>query len=354
MKFLWNLILSGFLALKEYIALHVLTCLIPAFLLAGAIVTFLSKDVILKYLGGSAKKIISFPLSAISSIFLAVCSCTVIPIAAGIYFRGGGIGPAFIFLWVAPASNILALIYTGAIIGYDMALSRIIVAFLMSFLIGLLLTWIFIKEERERVKEFAVIDTENEKVSIIKKKDFILLILLVITLLAPNYLVPKGPYFKKVIVFLIFSGITFLYAFIFKTKEEILKWLNETLWFVKIIFPLLLLGVFIVGILGGILKREWIEPLLGGNRILSSFFATIIGALSYFATLTEAPFVHTLMKFGMGKGPALALLLTGPGASLPNFLAISRIFGLKKAITYAILIIILGTFSGWFIGNFIF
>ncbi|MEO0276493.1 MAG: permease [candidate division WOR-3 bacterium] len=340
MKFLWNLILSGLLALKEYIALHVLTCLIPAFLLAGAIVTFLSKDVILKYLGGSAKKIISFPLSAISSIFLAVCSCTVIPIAAGIYFRGGGIGPAFIFLWVAPASNILALIYTGAIIGYDMALSRIIVAFLMSFLIGLLMTWIFIKEEKERVKEFAVIDTENEKVSIIKKKDFILLILLVITLLAPNYLVPKGPYFKKVIVFLIFSGITFLYAFIFKTKEEILKWLNETLWFVKIIFPLLLLGVFIVGILGGILKREWIEPLLG--------------ALSYFATLTEAPFVHTLVKFGMGKGPALALLLTGPGASLPNFLAISRIFGLKKAITYAILIIIFGTFSGWFIGNFIF
>jgi uncharacterized membrane protein YraQ (UPF0718 family) len=115
-----------------------------------------------------------------------------------------------------------------------------------------------------------------------------------------------------------------------------------------------LLGVFIVGIIGGILKKEWVETLVGGNRISSSFVATLIGAFSYFATLTEAPFVHTLMKLGMGKGPALALLLTGPGASLPNFLAVGRIFGFKKAIVYAILIIILGGISGWFVGNFIF
>lgn len=122
--------------------------------------------------------------------------------------------------------------------------------------------------------------------------------------------------------------------------------MRETWWFVKIIFPVLLLGVFIVGIIGGVLRKEWIEGWLGGNGILPSFFATILGAFSYFATLTEAPFVDTLMKLGMGKGPALALLLTGPGASLPNFLAVAKIFGAKKAIVYGILIVILGTFSG--------
>jgi len=353
MQFILKLLLSGILALKEYIALHVLTCLIPAFLLAGGIVTFLSKETILKYLGSQTKKIISFPIAAFSSIFLAVCSCTVIPISAGIYFSGGGIGPAFIFLWVAPSSNILSLIYTGAIIGRDMVLARIIVSVLISAIVGLFMTWVFIKEEKER----SFIPSNNpeiEKGPIIKKKDILLLILILLTLLLPNYFVPKGPYFKKVILFLIFLLITFLYAFIFKTKEEILKWLNETWWFIKIIFPLLLLGVFIVGIIGGILKREWVETLVGGNRISSSFIATLIGAFSYFATLTEAPFVHTLMKLGMGKGPALALLLTGPGASLPNFLAVGRIFGFKKAITYAILIIILGGISGWFVGNFIF
>lgn len=357
MHILLKLILSGLIALKEYIALHVLICLIPAFLLAGAMVTFLSKEAILKYLGTATKKVISFPLSAISSLFLAVCSCTVIPVSAGIYFRGGGIGPAFIFLWVAPASNILALIYTGAIIGYDMALARIIVAFLMSIVVGLVMTWIFIKEERERMKESAAVseaNPDNEKVSIIKKKDIVLLILIVVTLLAPNYLVVKGPYWKKVVVFSIFLAITLLYAFWVKTKEEIMKWMKETWWFVRIIFPLLLLGVFIVGIIGGILKKEWIEGWLGGNGVFASFFATILGAFSYFATLTEAPFVHTLMKLGMGKGPALALLLTGPGASLPNFLAVARIFGAKKAIIYGIIIVILGTFSGWFVGNFIF
>lgn len=356
MQLISHLFLSGVIALKEYIALHVLTCLVPAFLLAGAMVTFLSKEAILKYLGTATRKIISFPLSAISSIFLAVCSCTVIPVSAGIYFRGGGIGPAFIFLWVAPASNILALIYTGAVIGYNMALARIIVAFLMSVVVGLAMTWFFIKEEKRRIKEFNTSQTssENENLSIIKKKDILLLILLVVTLLAPNYLVVKGPYWKKVVVFFIFLLVTFGYAFWIKTKEEILKWMNETWWFIKIIFPLLLLGVFIVGIIGGILKKEWIEGWLGGNGILASFYATILGAFSYFATLTEAPFVHTLMKLGMGKGPALALLLTGPGASLPNFLAISRIFGAKKAIVYGVLIVILGTFSGWFVGNFVF
>lgn len=145
-----------------------------------------------------------------------------------------------------------------------------------------------------------------------------------------------------------------IYALIYIEKEKLKEWLKESWWFVKIIFPLLLIGVFVVGIIGEILPEEWIKNWLGGNGILASFLATIIGALSYFATMTEAPFIDTLMKLGMGKGPALALLLTGPGISLPNWIAISRVFGFKKALVYVPIIIILGTFVGFFFGNFIF
>jgi hypothetical protein len=137
------------------------------------------------------------------------------------------------------------------------------------------------------------------------------------------------------------------------SKEEIRNWLRETWWFVKMIFPLLLAGVFLVGVLGKLLPEDWIRFWLGGNGVTASFIATFIGAVSYFATMTEAPFVDTLMKLGMGKGPALALLLTGPGLSLPNWIAIARVFGVKKAVVYVITIVILGTFVGWFFGNFI-
>lgn len=343
---------GGLLALKEYVALHVLTCLIPAFLLAGGIIAFTSRDIILKYLGAKAKNIISFPLAAISSIFIAVCSCTVIPVSAGIYRKGGAIAPAFILLWVAPASNLLAVIYTGNIIGYDMAIARIITAFVTAFVMGTVMYLSFRKEEAERMVEGE--EGGNNDKKIIAGKDIILLLLILFSLLSPNYLITKGPYLHKVYVFAISISITFLYAYLVIKKDRIFNWLKETWWFVKLIFPLLLMGVFIVGVIGKILPQQWIEHWLGGNSLLSSFLATLIGAVSYFATMTEAPFVDTLMKLGMGKGPALALLLSGPGMSLPNMLAIIKVFGLKKALVYIVTMVILATISGWFWGNYIF
>jgi uncharacterized membrane protein YraQ (UPF0718 family) len=146
----------------------------------------------------------------------------------------------------------------------------------------------------------------------------------------------------------------FVYAFAAKPFGDIKRWFKETLWFVKIIFPLLLLGVFIVGVIGRLLPQDLIQKWLGGSGLLASFLATVMGQVMYFATMTEAPFVNTLMKLGMGKGPALALLLTGPGMSLPNILAIAKVFGIKKATVYILLIMILGTFVGWFFGNFVF
>jgi uncharacterized membrane protein YraQ (UPF0718 family) len=340
---------GGLGALKDYIAYHVLTCLIPAFLLAGGMVSFVSKEAIIRYLGAAAKRITSYILAALSSFFIAVCSCTVIPVSSGLYYQGAGVGAAFIVLWVAPAANILAIMYTGAILGYDLALIRIAAALLMALVVGAVMSTFFWKEEKERTFSFEA----NEK-RIMKRQDLILLLLLVATLLAPNYLVRKGPYLYKVYVWLGGMAVVAATAFWTKKKEEIQSWLRESWWFVKIIFPLLLIGVFIVGVIGKILPQKFIQSWLAGKGLLPSFLATIIGAFSYFATMTEAPFVDTLMKLGMGKGPALALLLTGPGLSLPSMLAIIRVFSFKKAIVYIFTIIILGTLVGWLSSHLIF
>ncbi len=346
-----EILIAGLLALRDYIATHVLTCLVPAFLLAGAMVTFINRQTILYYLGEKANKIKSFSLASVSSFFLAACSCTVIPVASGLYYSGAGIGAAFIVLWVAPATNILALIYTGNILGGGMVFSRITAAILMAFIVGTIMSIVFGKEKVDTISPQL---SSEKKFSFVNKEELVVLILLVISLLAPNYVVQKGKYIYKVLVWMFFTTILFAYTFKKLPKEKIQDWFTETWFFVKIIFPLLLLGVFIVGVIGKILPQEWIQKWLGGNTVRSSFFATMLGAISYFATMTEAPFVDTLMKLGMGKGPALALLLTGPGLSLPNWLAIARVFGVKKAVIYVLTIIILGTTVGWFFGNFIF
>lgn len=352
---LWELVQAGLLALWDYIALHVLTCLIPAFLLAGAMITFVSKETIIYYLGAAAQKLKAFMLAAGGSFFVAACSCTVIPVSSGLYYSGASIGAAFIILWVAPAANILALTYTGAILGSTMVLARIVVALMMAFIVGWVMTAVFRREEQMRVQPIAAPSNLGDApVHLMGHSDAILLLLLVISLLAPNYLVQKGPYWAKVLVWGIATIIVFSYAVWAKPKEELKRWLGETWWFVRLIFPLLLAGVFVVGIIGKLLPEEWVRSALGGSSLSASFLATLIGNVSYFATMTEAPFVDTLMKLGMGPGPALALLLTGPGLSLPNWLAIARVFGVKKAIVYVVTIIVLGTIVGWLSGNFIF
>ena len=345
MEIFIGLLYGGLNALKEYIALHVLTCLIPAFLLAGGIVTFVSREAIIGYLGAATRKLSSFSIAAGGSFFVAACSCTVIPVASGIYYGGAGIGAAFILLWVAPAANILALFYTSSILGTQMVIARLISALLMSFVVGMVMAYAFFKEEKRRVSTI-----QMRSGRLMTRKSVILLLLLVAWLLAPNYIVTQGPYWQKVIVWAIGLIVVAVYALKTLDRERISAWLKETWWFVRIIFPLLLAGVFVVGIIGAVLPREWIETWLGGNGLRQSFFATLIGAVTYFATMTEAPFVDTLMNLGMGKGPALALLLTGPGISLPNWLAIAKVFGVKKALVYVPTIIVLGTLVGWVAG----
>lgn len=346
-----DLLVAGLLALKDYIATHVLTCLVPAFLLAGAMVTFISRETILDYLGEKADKIRSFSIASVSSFLIAACSCTVIPVASGLYYSGAGVGVAFIILWVAPAANILALTYTGSILGSLMVISRVAAALVMAFIVGAVMTVAFRNEDRDIP---VVPASAASGKSLIAREHVILLVLILLSLLAPNYLIRTGSYLHKVLVWAGFTAVMVLYAARRIPRESLNQWLRETWWFVRIIFPLLLAGVFLVGVIGKILPEQWIKSWLGGNGILASFLATMIGSVSYFATMTEAPFVDTLMKLGMGKGPALALLLTGPGLSLPNWLAIARVFGVSKAVVYVVTIVLLGTGVGWFFGNFIF
>jgi len=340
-----EILFGGLNALRDYIALHVLTCLIPAFLLAGGIVTFVRREVIIGYLGAAARKLSSFSIAAGGSFFVAACSCTVIPVSSGLYYGGAGIGAAFILLWVAPAANILALVYTGSIIGSQMVIARVISALLMSFIVGSVMAYAFYKEEKSRVSTI-----QMSGGPLMSRKAVILLVLLVAWLLAPNYLVIHGPYWQKVVVWAVGLVIVAIYAWKTMGRDKIKDWLKETWWFVRIIFPLLLAGVFVVGIIGALLPPEWVKSLVGGAGLRQSFIATMFGAIMYFATMTEAPFVHTMMGLGMGKGPALALLLTGPGLSLPNWLAIARVFGVKKALVYVPTIIVLGTLVGWVAG----
>lgn len=389
MSLIIDLFIAGWESLEYYVLQHTLTCLLPAFFLAGAMVTFMNRDAILDLLGEQANILKAFTLAAAASFLVAACSCTVIPVAAGLYYAGAGVGVAFIILWVAPAANVLALVYTGTILGAEMVTVRVVAALLVAFAVGMVMRYTFRHEHRAQEtasnspeggngsekedeekgeeKDEAVktkntggsgastggSDSSPPRPPIISRTHFGLIVLVLISLLAPNYLIQEGPYLHKVLVW---GGATLaaaLYAWRMIPWSQITRWVGETWWFIRVIFPLLLAGVFLVGVIQAILPEQWVQDWLGSNTILASFLATLIGAVSYFATMTEAPFVDALMDMGMGYGPALTLLLVGPGISLPNWLAIARVFGIKKAMVYVPTIIILGTIVGWFFGNFI-
>lgn len=353
MSLVTDLLIAGWGSLEYYVLQHTLTCLLPAFFLAGAMVTFMNREAILDLLGEQANILKAFTLAAAASFLVAACSCTVIPVAAGLYFAGAGVGVAFIILWVAPAANVLALVYTGTILGAEMVTARIIAALLMAFAVGMVMRYAFRNEHREQETASTSPDAKPARPPIISRIHFGLILLVLVSLLAPNYLVQEGPYLHKVLVW---GGATLaavLYAWRMLPWTQITRWVRETWWFIRVIFPLLLAGVFLVGVIQAILPEQWVQDWLGSNTVLASFLATLIGAISYFATMTEAPFVDALMDMGMGHGPALTLLLVGPGISLPNWLAIARIFGIKKAMVYVPVIVILGSIVGWFFGNFI-
>ncbi len=391
---------------KWYAREHVILCLIPAFFIAGAIAVFISEASVMKYLGPAANKIIAYGVSSVSGSVLAVCSCTVLPLFAGIYRMGAGLGPATAFLYSGPAINILAIILTAKVLGFQIGIARAIGAVLFSIVIGLLMHFFYRREEKEKVQTMMHMpEPEVERPLWQNAVYFFIMIAILVFANWGKTEETSGAWFflynyKWIItaVFSIMLGVTLVFwfnmqwwkvllialpagitawffhdgiqillpfsvgivsfsFFISTSKGEMGEWFSQSWGFVKQILPLLLFGVLIAGLLlgrpgsEGLIPSQWVSHSVGGNSIGANLFASVAGAFMYFATLTEIPILQGLMGAGMGKGPALALLLAGPALSLPNMFVIRSVMGTKKTIVYVTLVIIMSTISGLVYGT---
>ncbi|MBU1239493.1 permease [Myxococcota bacterium] len=385
--------------LRWYAREHVILCLLTAFFIAGAIGIFLSQGSVMKYLGAGAKKVVAYGVASVSGSILAVCSCTVLPLFAGIYKMGAGIGPATAFLYSGPAINVLAIILTAKILGARMGIARGVGAVLFSVIIGLAMAFFFKEEKAPTIKAQQVGDDDSLGLLASAVLVFSMMLVLVFAnwarpgtessgffaavysvkwyLTGASALVMMGilsrimaiplwqfalgglvtgaalliPGATPNIVFLV--GILALSVVLFVNRGKPREWLESTTGYAIQIMPLLFAGVAVAGFLlgtpghEGIIPARYVESALGGNGIGSTFLASLAGAFMYFATLTEVPIIQGLMDKGMGEGPALALLLAGPALSLPNMLVIRSIMGTKKTVVFVVLVVMLSTMAGY-------
>ncbi len=390
---------------KWYAREHVLLCLVPAFFIAGVISVFVSQASVIKYFGAKAKKWLAYLVASVSGTILTVCSCTILPLFSSIHKRGAGLGPAIAFLYSGPAINILAIILTARILGPELGIARIIGAVIFSVVIGLIMHFIYIKEERKKADAQLLMPEQKETRPLWQTAShfFILVAILVfanwgksadstglwhtiwsakwgitgffgvlfgislITILKIKWqgvLIAGVPVILAAILFknnplIPFSVAVLGTSVLISRKEgEPQDWMSSTWGFAKQILPLLAAGVLVAGFLlgspeggEGVIPSGWILKLVGGNSVFSNFFASITGAFMYFATLTEVPILQGLITNGMGKGPALALLLAGPALSLPNMLVIRSVIGTQKTIVFVLLVVIMATISGLIFGS---
>jgi len=401
----YNAIMESLHLAKWYAQEHVLTCLIPAFFIAGAIAVFVSQASVMKYFGAKAKKVLAYGVASVSGTILAVCSCTVLPLFAGIYRMGAGLGPATTFLYSGPAINVLAIILTARVLGLELGIARAVGAIVFSIVLGLLMHFIFHREELEKAN--AQMAIPEPEVSRPLWQNAIYFASMIGILVFANWGKPEDPsgfwnliYSTKwlitggfalalAVILVAWFGVTqwkvaaafapsIILGFVFPhepviafaagvigisiitstDKGEVGDWFASTWEFTKQILPLLFFGVLIAGILlgrpghEGLIPSEWVSSAVGGNSVLSNLFASVAGAFMYFATLTEVPILQGLIGNGMGQGPALALLLAGPALSLPNMLVIRSVMGTKKTIVFVLLVIVLATITGLLYGAF--
>jgi len=329
---------AGLEQIIDYLTAHTWNSIFPAFFIAGAIAVFLSKDAVLKYFSSNTKPYISYSIASVSGVILAVCSCVIIPLFAGIRRRGAGIGPATTFLYSGPAINIMALALTARVLGYEIGLARAVMAITMSIAIGIIMSLIFRGEEQSK-KELKLAEGGDGGT---KWLTFLFVTMLVTLLIGTASIALE----IKIPMMLVFTVLTGVIAFRWMDRGEVRLWGQETFSLFKMIFPLLLIGVFAAGMIRVLMPPEYIVEYLGSNSIISNLTASVIGAFMYFATLTEVPIVESLVSLGMHKGPELSLLLAGPALSLPNMLAIRQVLGTKKTLTYVSLVIMFATISG--------
>ena len=391
---------------KWYAQEHVLLCLVPAFFIAGAVGVFVSQAAVMKYLGPKANKVLAYGVASVSGSILAVCSCTILPLFAGIYRMGAGLGPASAFLYSGPAINILAIVLTGAVLGPQMGIARAVGAVSFSIIIGVLMHFFFRKEELAKLDAAAAMpepevirplwqnalffasmvgilvfanwgqttDSTGLWQSIYSAKWIITsmfalalaailvvwfkvnkwhMLITVIPASVLAFLLPEHPALAFVAATI---GLSILTSTSKNSDGELQEWFDTSWDFAKKILPLLFWGVLIAGaLLGrpeqeGLIPSSWIAGMVGGNSLWANLFASVVGAFMYFATLTEVPILQGLIGAGMGKGPALALLLAGPALSLPNMLVIRSVMGTKKTVVFVLLVIIMATISGLLYG----
>ncbi len=350
---------EAFLMLGEYARQHVLLCLVPAMFIAGAITVFLNQQAVMRYLGPAANPFMAYGVASVSGAILAVCSCTVLPIFKGIYKKGAGLGPAVAFLYSGPAINILAIVLSVKVFGWKLGLARAVGAMLFSILIGFVMALIFRKEDKQRAADARMFAGSDEKPARSLGQMIVYMASMIGILVFVNWANSKGGSGAWDAIYSVKYWITGAFALLLGyslikwfTKDDLKEWLTATRDFAVQILPLLFGGVLVAGFLLGrpghdaLIPSAWIGSLLGGNSILSNFFASFAGALMYFATLTEIPIVQGLLGAGMGQGPALALLLAGPSLSLPSILVIAGELGWKKTLVYVGLVVVLSTLAG--------
>lgn len=388
---------------RWYAREHVLLCLVPAFFIAGAIAVFVSKESVMRYLGARAKKALAYGVASVSGSILAVCSCTVLPLFAGIYRMGAGLGPATTFLYSGPAINVLAIVLTARILGLKLGVARAVGAVLFSIVIGLLMHLFFRKEELEKQEAQMLLPTPEARRPLWQNALFFAVMVailvfanwgkpaqasgfwvnvyavkwLITSLAAAALGVMLTAWFSlswwKVVLAgaatlvagLVFPhqpiipfavGVVGLSVISSRDRDEAGEWFTATWGYAKQILPLLFSGVLVAGaLLGrpgqeGLIPSRWVSTLVGGNSLGANLFAAVVGAFMYFATLTEVPILQGLLGNGMGQGPALALLLAGPALSLPSMLVIHSIMGTKKTGVFILLVVVMATITGLIFG----
>jgi uncharacterized membrane protein YraQ (UPF0718 family) len=397
-----NAVLEALRLTHWYAREHVILCLLPAFIIAGAMAVFISQGSILQYLGPQAPKPVALAVASVSGTLLAVCSCTVLPLFGGIYRRGAGLGAAIAFLYSGPAINIMAIVVTGKVLGAELGIARGAGAIVFAVVIGAIMHLLYRREEMMRADAsahgFTPDEAERQTSSVVLLFSLMIgilvfanwaeadstlwmrvhalkwqltavlaallaallvyrwqwparqLVVLAVLVAAGSRLAPDTPEIPFAIAAL---GLMLLSA----SRENDREWAQQSWDFARQILPLLLGGVFIAGLLlgrpghEGLIPSEWVSSAVGDNSLRSTAIASVLGAFMYFSTLTEVPIVEGLLGSGMGKGPALALLLAGPALSIPNMLVIRTILGNGKTAVYCALVVVMSTLTGFIYGN---
>jgi len=400
-------ILEAFRLLQWYAIHHTLACVVPAMFIAGAIATFLSQASVMRYLGPTASKPMAYAVASVSGMVLAVCSCSVLPMFAGIYAMGAGLGPASAFLYSGPAINVMAIFLSARVLGLDLGIGRVSGAVTFAVIIGLLMALFFRSSEQRRIAAATLPEGPDSPRALWQTALYFVCMILflvfadwyntgdvTITLKdgatisanirydthnaidiqayqADGRLSPEVRRLDRGTITAVESvpGLTqtihgvkwylagamglmvLLMVWRWFSRDEVEQWLRATWDFALMIIPLLFGGVFVTGFIGGIIPHRTVATLVGGNNLLSNFIASFVGMVWYFATLTEIPIIEMLMRLGMGKGPALALLLAGPALSLPSILVIYRVIGAKKTLVFCLLTVVMSTAVGFLFGT---